>query len=130
LAGSERFLKLGATLTAPAVGEALLKIPAGALGGVPILGEQPARALAEGVRALAGADLGLALTGQAAREKTQDHVVQIALAHPGGIESLEQRWPHAMRFIENRMTKMALAQVRKYILDRKQEWAGPARTCG
>jgi hypothetical protein len=45
--------------------------------------------------------------------------VQIALAHPEGIETLEQRWPHAMRFIENRTTKLALAQVRKYILERK-----------
>jgi nicotinamide mononucleotide (NMN) deamidase PncC len=75
--------------------------------------------LAQHVRAFAGADLGLALTGEAGREKTQDHVVHIALAHAQGIESLEQRWPHAMRFIENRMTKMALAQVRTYILDRK-----------
>jgi hypothetical protein len=29
---------------------------------------------------------------------------------------IEQRWPFAMRFIENRMTKMALAQVGKYLL--------------
>jgi len=41
------------------------------------------------------------------------------VAHPDGIATLEQRWPHAMRFIENRTTKLALAQVRKYILERK-----------
>jgi nicotinamide mononucleotide (NMN) deamidase PncC len=68
------------------------------------------------VRAFAGADLGLALTGQAAADKSRDHVVQIALAHPAGVESLEQRWPHAMRFVENRTTKLALAQLRKYLL--------------
>jgi nicotinamide-nucleotide amidase len=118
LAGSDRFLKLGVTLTAPAMGAALPGIPAGALGGTAILGEAAARALAQGVRAFAGADLGLALTGQAARDKTQDHVVQIALAHAAGVECLEQRWPHALRFVENRTTKMALAQVRKYLLDR------------
>ena len=118
LAGSDRFLKLGVTLTAPAMGAALPGIPAGALGEAAILGEAAARALAQGVRQFAGADLGLALTGEAAREKTQDHVVQIALAHSAGVESLEQRWPHAMRFVENRTTKLALAQVRKYILDR------------
>ena len=118
LAGSDRFLKLGVTLTAPAMGTALPGIPAGALGGTAILGEAAARALAQGVRAFAGADLGLALTGQAARDKTEDHVVQIALAHVAGVECLEQRWPHALRFVENRTTKMALAQVRKYLLDR------------
>jgi nicotinamide-nucleotide amidase len=119
LTGSDRFLKLGVTLTTPAMGAALPGIPAGALGDTAILGEEAARALAQGVRAFAGADLGLALAGQAARDKTQDHVVQIALAHAAGIESLEQRWPHALRFVENRTTKMALAQVRKYILDRR-----------
>jgi nicotinamide mononucleotide (NMN) deamidase PncC len=119
LAGSDRFLKLGVTLTAPSMGAALPGIPAGSLGGEGIFGEPAARALAQGVRAFAAADLGLALTGRAAREKSQDHVVQVALAHPGGVESLEQRWPHAMRFIENRTTKLALAQVRKYILERK-----------
>jgi hypothetical protein len=30
---------------------------------------------------------------------------------------VEQRWPFAMRFIENRMTKMALQQVRKFLLE-------------
>lgn len=119
LPGSDRFLRLGATLTAPAAGEALLQAPAGALGTPPLLGEPQARALAEGVRHLAGADLGLALTGRAAQDKSQDHVVQIALAHAGGVESQEQRWPHAMRFVENRTTKLALAQVRKHILERR-----------
>jgi nicotinamide mononucleotide (NMN) deamidase PncC len=74
--------------------------------------------LAEGVRNLSGADLGLGLTGQAGREKGQDHLIYIALADPHSTECIEQRWPYAMRFIENRMTKMALAQVRKYILNR------------
>ena len=119
MVGSDEFLKVGLTITSPAMGEALLKIPAGSLGQTAILGEAAARALAQHVRAFAGADLGLALTGAAGRERTQDHVIHIALAHPKSIESLEQRWPHAMRFIENRMTKMALAQVRKYILDRE-----------
>lgn len=77
-----------------------------------------AKALAEGVRRFAGADLGLSLTGRAGKEKGQDHQAFIALAHPAGTECIEQRWPMAMRFIENRMTKMALAQVRRYLLRR------------
>ena len=40
----------------------------------------------------------------------------IALAHPHGTDLIEQRLPFAMRFIENRMSKMALAQIRKYLL--------------
>ena len=73
--------------------------------------------LAEGVRKFSGAGLGLGLTGQLGREKGQDHTIYIALAHGGGTEILEQRWPFAMRFIENRMTKMALSQVRKFLLE-------------
>jgi nicotinamide-nucleotide amidase len=119
LAGSDRFLKLGVTLTAPAMGAVLPGVPAGSLGDAAIFGEAAAQGLAQGVRAFARADLGLALTGRAARDNSEDHVVQIALAHPGGTDSLEQRWPHAMRFVENRTTKLALSQVRKYILERK-----------
>jgi len=119
LAGSDRFLKLGVTLTAPAMGTVLPGVPAGSLGDAAIFGEAAARGLAQGVRAFARADLGLALTGRAARDKSQDHVVQIALAHSAGTDSLEQRWPHAMRFVENRTTKLALSQVRKYVLERK-----------
>jgi len=79
-------------------------------------GPESTKALAEGVRNLSGADLGLGLTGRVARNKEEDHQVYIALAYGQGTELIEQRWPFAMRFIEERMTKMALAQVRKYIL--------------
>ncbi|KPK87713.1 MAG: hypothetical protein AMJ94_16585 [Deltaproteobacteria bacterium SM23_61] len=69
------------------------------------------------MRNFSGADLGLGLTGLAGKGKGQDHIIYIALAHAGRTETLEQRWPFAMRFIENRMTKMALSQVRKYLLE-------------
>lgn len=42
----------------------------------------------------------------------------IALASPRGTEALEQKWPFAMRYVENRITKRALAQIRKYLLNR------------
>ena len=84
------------------------------------MGPEAARGLAEGVRTLSGADLGLGLTGRVGKEKGQDHLAYIALAHAQGTDTLEQRWPSAMRFIENRMTKMALAQVRKYLLSEKK----------
>jgi nicotinamide mononucleotide (NMN) deamidase PncC len=72
-----------------------------------------AKALAEGVRRLAGADLGLGVTGRVGKVKGQDHVSHIALAHAGGTDCSEQRWPSARRFIENTMTKVALSEVRK-----------------
>ncbi|MCX5908135.1 MAG: CinA family protein, partial [Deltaproteobacteria bacterium] len=89
--------------------------------GQELIGAEAAQGLAQGVREISGADLGLALTGRAARGKEEDHLIHIALAHPQGTEGIEQRWPYAMRFIENRVTKMALSQVRKHILDRNQK---------
>lgn len=115
--GSERFLKIGLTLTSPAMAKKVLPLPTGDWGEKGMKGEAVSRALAHGVRELSGANLGLAITGQVGREASQDHLIHMALAHGRGIESLEQRWPHAMRFIESRMTKMALAQIRKYLLD-------------
>ncbi|MGB9698009.1 MAG: CinA family nicotinamide mononucleotide deamidase-related protein [Thermodesulfobacteriota bacterium] len=74
-----------------------------------------AKFLAAGVRQLAATDLGLSIVGQIAKQKEEDHVAAIALAHGAGTECIEQRWPFAMRYIENRMTKMALEQVRQYL---------------
>jgi hypothetical protein len=68
-----------------------------------------ARNAAEGMRTLVGADLDLPLPDQAAREKSPDHAVQIALAHAAGVGGLESRWPHAIRFLEDRSTEMALS---------------------
>ncbi len=114
--GSEKFLRIGLTLTSPVMAKKILPLPARDWGEKGMKGEGATRALAQSVRELSGADLGLAITGEVGREDSQDHLVHIALAHSQGIESLEQRWPHAMRFIESRMTKMALAQIRKYLL--------------
>ena len=75
-----------------------------------------AKALAEGARRLAGSDLGLGITGRANEAKGQDHVIHIALASAGKTECIEQRWPARMRYIENRMTKLALDQVKKHLL--------------
>jgi nicotinamide-nucleotide amidase len=115
--GGTEFFRLGVTLVSPQMARQVLKI-AGSFGCEEgLLGPEAARFLAQGVRDLTGADLGLGLAGRVGREKGQDHQVHIALAHARGTEILEQRWPFAMRFIENRMTKMALQQVRKYLLE-------------
>jgi nicotinamide-nucleotide amidase len=118
--GNKDFFRLGLTIVTPAMAQRILNVPHSLTKEWGLTSAEEAKGLAEGVRNLAAADLGLGLTGRTGREKGQDHLIYIALAHPQGTECLEQRWPFAMRFIENRMTKMALAQIRRYILSRVQ----------
>jgi nicotinamide-nucleotide amidase len=117
LEGNVEFFRLGLTLISPEMAQKLLHIADPFLKDRGLIGAEAAKAMAEGVRTLSGADLGLGVTGRAGSGKGQDHIAYIALAHSGGTESIEQRWPFAMRFIENRMTKMALSQIRKYLLN-------------
>jgi len=114
--GNTKFFLLGLTVVRPEMAQKILTRPEGFPAESGLCSEPLAKSLAEGIRQMAGAHLGLALTGQSSKEKKQDHQTFIALAHGQGIELIEQRWPFAMRFIENRMTKTALAQVRKYLL--------------
>jgi nicotinamide-nucleotide amidase len=120
LEGNAEFFRLGLTLISPEMAQKLLHIGDLSLGNQGLISAEAAKALAEGVRTFSGADLGLGVTGRAGVGKGQDHLAYIALAHSGGTEGTEQRWPFAMRYIENRMTKAALAQIRKYILNRIQ----------
>ena len=114
---SRDFFRLGLTLADPAMAQKILNLPEGISAERDLFSPEEARMLAEGVREFSGADLGLGLTGRVGKEKGQDHLIYIALAHAGKTETLEQRWPFAMRFIENRMTKMALSQIRKFLLE-------------
>jgi nicotinamide-nucleotide amidase len=116
MGGTGAFFSAAITVVDPLTAGKVFHLPPASFPNGSLVNAEAAKALAEGVRRFAGADLGLSLTGKAGKEKGQDHRAFIALAHPGGTECLEQRWPSAMRFIENRMTKMALAQVRKYLL--------------
>lgn len=113
MGGSEAFFRLGVTVVTPEAAGQLLSVPAALWqeeGGV---NAELAKALAEGVRRLAGADLGLGITGRANEVKGQDHLIYIALAGPDKTVCSEQRWPARMRFIENRMTKQALDLLKK-----------------
>jgi nicotinamide-nucleotide amidase len=116
MGGTGSFFTAAVTVLDPPTAGKVFNLPPSSFLNGSLVNAEAAKALAEGVRRFAGADLGLSLTGKAGKEKGQDHRAFIALAHPQGTEGLEQRWPSAMRFIENRMTKMALAQVRKYLL--------------
>ena len=112
--GSRAFFTLGVTVCEATTASKFLR--GSALAETDLLSADAARMLAEGVCSLSGADLGVGVTGRVARDKDQDHVVHIALASRGGTEHLEQKWPFALRYIENRMTKTALAEIRKYVL--------------
>jgi len=114
--GNTEFFRLGLTVVDLGMAKRLLHVPGSLFKDGEMISAEVAKALAEGVRHISGADLGLGLTGRASKRKEEDHLIYIALAHSQGTDCLEQHWPSAMRFIENRMTKMALAQVRKYIL--------------
>jgi nicotinamide-nucleotide amidase len=113
--GSGQFFRGGVTVVSPEMAQKLLSVSPSVWTSENANDARLAKALAEGVRRLAGSDLGLGIAGKVGKLKGEDHVVHIALAHSGATDCIEQRWPSAMRFIENRMTKMALAQIRKYL---------------
>jgi nicotinamide-nucleotide amidase len=112
--GAGVFFRLGLAVCTPDSAGTLLQ--GHVFAGTDMAGAAAARALAEGVRSLAEADVGLAVTGRAARNKDEDHVAHIALATAAGTLAVEHKWPFALRYIENRITKMALAQLRQHAL--------------
>jgi len=116
LEGNANFFRLGLTVVSPEMAQRVLHAPEEVFKSKGLVSMEAAKTLAQGVRHLSGADLGLGITGRQEKEKDQDHLVYIALAHPLRTDCLEQRWPSAMRFIESRMTKMALARVRQYLI--------------
>ena len=111
---SPHFFRGGLTACDPSAAASLL--PGSVFGGGGLDNPDAARVLAEGVRQRASADVGLGISGRVAQDKNQDHVLFVAVASNGGTRSFEQKWPFALRFIENRMTKTALDQLRKTIL--------------
>lgn len=113
--GSQDFFPLGLTILDWEMAKKILPLPDEADEGKKPDRGKMADFLAKGIRQLAGTDLGLSIVGQIAKQKDENHVATIALAHAGGVEAIEQSWPFAMRYIENRMTKLALEQVRKYL---------------
>lgn len=113
--GSNDFFRLGLTFLDWEMAKRILPSSLGLVKGEPDH-RAIAKFLATGIRSLAGTDLGLGIVGKIALRKEENHEAAIALAHATKTECVEQRWPFAMRYIENRMTKMALDQVRRYLL--------------
>jgi nicotinamide-nucleotide amidase len=114
--GSSSFLRLGLTVVNPEAAQRVLSIPVSFWKEENGVNANLAKALAEEARRLAGSDLGLGITGHVGKEKNESHLAFVALACPDTTDCIEQRWSSALRFIENRVTKMALSQVRKVLL--------------
>jgi nicotinamide-nucleotide amidase len=111
--GSDRYFRLGVTLPESRMAKELFSGTTSPLRDNQWVNAETAIALAEGVRNLAKSDFGLGITGLTGEGKERDHLIYIALASSEPTKCLEQRWPAAMRFIENRMTKTALSLVMK-----------------
>jgi len=122
--GNQDFFCLGLTLMNAKAAGSILDLPENFFADPGMGSREGAEILAQRVRRLAGANLGLCLTGLAARKKEEDHQIYIALADSLRTESWSQRFPFTMRFIENRITKLTLEQVRKYLLVRVSERKG------
>lgn len=122
--GSERFFRLGVTLSAPHAAALLPDCADACQAGLVSVGA--ACRLAEGVRKFSGADLGLGVAARIAHTKEQDHFACIALASTAGTSHQVLKWPFALRYIENRITKSALGQLRHHLLQ-DRERAAPGR---
>ena len=114
--GSGTFFALGLTMSNTGAARKLL--PGFDLNEDGMVSAAVAKAFAAGVRTLSGADVGVGVAGRVGRDKTEDHLAYIALATPEATEAQEQKWPFALRFIENRVTKLTLAEIRKFLLKR------------
>jgi len=82
--------------------------------------DECARAMAEGVRQVAGADYGLATTGIAGPTGGTDEkpvgLVYISLADARGTIVNRQYWPGTREQFKQRIAQMALGMLRKRIL--------------
>ena len=99
--GSSDYFRGGVVAYSNEVKESVLGVPRDILESVGAVSPECARAMAEGVRNLLGADIGLATTGIAgpggATPTKPVGLVYIALAHPGGTLVREFRFVGARR---------------------------------
>ncbi len=98
----------------------LLGVPAETIAEHGAVSEECARAMAEGVRRVAGADYGLATTGIAGPTGGTDEkpvgLVYMALADERGTIVQKQFWPGTREQFKQRVSQMVLGMLRKRIL--------------
>lgn len=117
--GSSDYFLGGVVAYSNEVKERVLGVPGEVLGAVGAVSPECARAMAEGVRRLLGADLGLATTGIAgpggATPTKPVGLVYIALAHPRGTIVREHRFVGARRGNKHSAAQEALELLREFL---------------
>jgi len=117
--GSSDYFVGGVVAYSNAVKERLLGVPREILDTVGAVSPECARAMAEGVRKLLGADLSLSTTGitgpTGATPTKPVGLVYIALAHPEGTEVREHRFVGKRRGNKSSFACAALELLREYL---------------
>jgi PncC family amidohydrolase len=101
----------------PAALEQLLDVPEAFLTQYGAVSAEVAAAMARGVRQRNGTDLGLAVTGAARFQDTNDTVAFIALAHGHDIVTAQEyRRASSMRFAQQRIGRASLQAVYDHLV--------------
>ena len=120
ISGASEVFLAGVVAYANEAKTSLLGVPAEIIAQHGAVSEECARAMAEGVRRVAGADYGLATTGIAGPTGGTDEkpvgLVYMALADERGTVVQKQFWPGTREQFKQRVSQMVLGMLRKRIL--------------
>jgi len=120
ISGASEVFLAGVVAYANEAKTSLLGVPAEIIAQHGAVSEECARAMAEGVRRVAGADYGLATTGVAGPTGGTDEkpvgLVYMALADERGTNVNRQYWPGTREQFKQRVSQMVLGMLRKRIL--------------
>jgi nicotinamide-nucleotide amidase len=120
VAGSSRWFLGGAIVYSNELKTKLAKVPQKLLREHGAVSEPVAKALAEGIREVCGASLGIGVTGIAGPSGGSDEkpvgLVYVAVADERGTEVVERRFPHDREYIRRIASQQALDLVRRRIL--------------
>lgn len=118
--GASEYFLTGVVAYANEAKIGLLGVPAEVIEAHGAVSEEAARAMAEGVRRVAGADYGLATTGIAGpgggTEDKPVGLVYMALADAAGTIVVKQFWPGTREQFKQRVSQMSLGMLRNRIL--------------
>lgn len=119
--GSSDYFRGGVVAYADAIKEAVLGVPRAVLRRHGAVSPQTARAMAVGIRKLAGADLGLAITGIAGpsggSKKKPVGLVYIGLAARGGTKVYRREFSGDRLAVKFKASQAALDLVRRHLIE-------------
>jgi nicotinamide-nucleotide amidase len=129
VAGSSRYVGASIVAYANEAKTSLLGVPPDVIAAHGAVSEPVARAMAEGVRSRAGADLGLGITGIAGPSGGTPEkpvgTVAIALASPGGTSARTFRFFGDRELVKFQASQAALDMVRRMLLAAAPDQASP-----